>query len=134
MNLTILKAEITNDPAGLGYSGKTDDQICALINAKTRSKHVELLTPSQILNAVVYSEWTAKTATQQQVIWNLLGMGSINPWGVEASIFTTVFGAGSATITALAALRVQVISRAEELGLETVYVGHLIDARIHNGG
>ena len=133
MNLAILKAEITNDPVAIGYAGKNDQEICDLLNAKTRSIHVALLTPTEILNAIVYSEWTAKNATQQQVIWNLLGMGAINPWGIEASIFTTVFGAGSATITALAALRIKAISRAEELGLETVYSGHLIDARAFGG-
>lgn len=133
MDLAKLKAEITDDPVGLGYSGKTDEQVCDLLNSKTRSKHVELLTPTQILNAVVYSEWTVKTATQQQAIWNLLGMGALNPWGVEASIFTTVFGAGSQTIAALAALRVQAISRAEELGIETVAVGHINEARAYGG-
>jgi len=131
MDYAKLKAEITNDPLALGYSGKTDEQVCALINAKTRSKHVELLQPTQILNAVVYAEWTAKTATQQQMIWNLLGMGALNPWGIEATIFTSVFGAGSATITALAAMRVQTISRAEELGIETVYAGHIAEARAY---
>jgi hypothetical protein len=134
MDYAKLKAEITNDPLAIGYASMTDDQICTSLNSKTRSRHVALLTPSQVLNAIVYSEWTPKTTTQQQVIWNMLGMGAINPWGVEANIFTTVFGAASATIAALAALRVETISRAEELGLETVYVGHIIDARAHNGG
>ena len=133
MNLAVLKAEITNDPMALGYAGKTAEQICDLLNAKTRSKHVELLQPTQILNSVVYAEWTSKTVTQQQTIWNLLGMGALNPWGIEATIFTAVFGAGSATIMALAALRVQAINRAEELELETVYAGHINEARAYGG-
>ena len=129
MDYRKLKAEIETDPLSEGYASMTDEQICASLNAETRSAHVAILTPTEIINAIVYSEWTAKTAAQQQVIWNLLGMGQINPWGIEASIFTTVFGAGSATIAALAALRVKKISRAEELGIGRVEVGHLIDAR-----
>lgn len=133
MDYAKLKAEITNDPVTLGYAGKTDQQMCDLLNGKTRTRKVALLTPSQILNAIVYSEWTSKSSTQQQVIWNMLGMGSINPWGIEASIFTTVFGAGSATITALSALRNESISRADELGIGEVCVGHINEARAHGG-
>ena len=133
MDLAKLKAEITNDPLALGYAGTTDQQICDLLNAKTRSQHVALLTPTQILNAIVYTEWTSKSATQQQVIWNMLGMGALNPWGIEASIFTTVFGAGSATIAALAALRVEAISRAQELDIEIVCAGHINEAKAYGG-
>ena len=129
MDLAKLKAEITNDPQALGYLGKTDEQVCNLLNAETRSRHIELLSPSRILNSLVYSEFTTKTAAQQQLIWNVLHLGDINPWGVEATIFTSVFGAGSETIAALAVLRVEATSRADELGIGRVEVGHLIDAK-----
>ena len=41
-----------------------------------------------------------------------------------------VFGGGSATITALQALRVEAVSRAVELGLGTIYPGHVQNARM----
>lgn len=34
MNYADLESEITNDPAGLGYAGKTDKQIADLLNQK----------------------------------------------------------------------------------------------------
>ena len=133
MDLAKLKAEITNDPQALGYLGKTDEQVCNLLNAETRSRHIELLSPSRILNSLVYSEFTTKTAAQQQLIWNVLHLGDINPWGVEATIFIAVFGAGSATIAALAAMRVEAISRSTELGIGRVEPGEIVEARAFGG-
>lgn len=131
MNLAILKSEITVDPVALGYTGKTDQQICDLLNAKARSRNLTSLTPSQVLNAVDLAEWGTRTAAQQTLIWNLMGMGQLNPFGIEATLFVQVFGASSATITTLKLLRVQAISRAEEIGLEIVYAGHIAEARAY---
>ena len=49
---------------------------------------------------------------------------NLNPFGIEATIFNNVFGASN-TITALQAARIEQISRATELSLGHVKVGHV---------
>jgi len=87
------------------------------------------MTASEVLNAVDIAEWNSLTDAQRQQIWDVLHIGGINPFGVEAIIFQNVFGT-STTITTLQAARVEQISRATELGLGIVKVGHVGEVRI----
>jgi hypothetical protein len=61
-------------------------------------------------------------------VWNILHLGNINPFGIEADLMQDIFGA-STTITALQAARKENISRAEELGLGVVGAGQVEEAR-----
>jgi len=63
------------------------------------------------------------------LVWNLMHLGELNPFGVEAGLMVDVFGAGSDTITTLSTLRKEAISRATELGLGYVKPGHVEKAR-----
>jgi hypothetical protein len=47
-------------------------------------------------------------------------LGDINPWGIEATILIKIFGAGSISLAGLAALRVENITRMEELGYDRI--------------
>jgi hypothetical protein len=124
-----LKAEITGDPLGLGYAGMTDGQIVGSMNARTRSRNRATMSASEVLNAVVASEYTGLNTTNKGLLWDVLHLGTLYPFGVEATLLTSVFGAGSATIAALALLRKEAVSRAEELGLEPISVGYVEKAR-----
>lgn len=129
MDYARLKVEIATDPLSIGYATMTDAEIAATMNAASRTRNRTTMSASEVLNAVVASEFTALTAANKALLWDVLHLGTLNPFGVEATLITGVFGAGSQTIAALAALRKETISRAAELGLETVSVGYIAKAR-----
>lgn len=125
----VLRAEIDNDPLGRGYSGMTDTQIAASLNTANRTRNKTSMTATEVLNAVVASEYNALTDANKTRLWELLGIGDLNPFGVEATLLTSLFGGGSQTIAALATKRVESISRAVELGIGHVTVGLVTEAK-----
>jgi hypothetical protein len=125
MNIAVLQAEITGDPLGRVYSGMTSQEIVDDINSMYRTRNRSSMTASEVANQMDATEWGALTVDEKREIWDVLHMGSdLNPFGIEATIFTSVFGA-STTITNLQAARKEDISRATELGLGEVKVGHV---------
>ena len=132
MDIAKLKAEITDDPLGRGYSEMTDAEIATSLNTEDRPDNKKTMTSSEVLNAVDITEWNALTDAQRQIIWDVLHIGEINPFGVEATIFIAVFGGGSDTITALAVARITYISRASELGQGITYLAHVTQARAYH--
>jgi hypothetical protein len=129
VNLYILKTELTTDPLGRAYSGMLDEAAALDLNTVYRERSRASMTGSSVLNAIDQTELNSKTDAQQQTIWNILHLGEINPFGVEASMMTAIFGAGSATIVALTAARKEAVSRAAELGLGVVREGEVTMAR-----
>lgn len=127
--MSILKDEIVNDPLGRGYSTMTDQQIADSINGLTRTRNRNAMTGSEIANQIVVSEFNGLSAAQEQLIWNILHLGELNPFGIETAMFVSVFGIGSATISNLQAARIEAISRADELGLGRIKIGHVEEAR-----
>lgn len=129
----ILKLEIMNDPLGRGYAGMSDEQVAASLRGSDRQENRSLVSGSEVLNTVNKGEFNALSATDQQRFWNVIHMGEINPFGVEAALLIDVFGAGSATITALGGIRKRTVSRGQELGLGFVGEGDVWDARNDKG-
>ena len=130
MDIAKLKTELTDDPLTRGYAAMTDAEAAVDLNEVYRTQNKTSLTASEVLNAIVPSAFTALDATVQQCIWDILHIGEINPFGVEATMFSAAFGAGSDTIVALVAMRVEAVSRAVELGLGFIYPGHIENARM----
>lgn len=136
-DLVALKAEIDTDPLTRGYAAMTDAQVAADLNSSYRERNRDSMSASEVLNAIDIAEFNALTNAAESQIWNVLhlggqsgpGGGSIDPFGIEATIFTNVFGAGSATIAALSAARKESITRGVELGLGLVKPGHVEQAR-----
>ena len=128
--IEILKNEIETDPLSRGYSGMTDLEVANDLNTVYRTKNKTSMTGSEVLNAIVISEWTSLTADKQRTVWDVVHLGTINPFGIEATLMISVFGAGSDTIAALADARKDDVSRASELGMPFVYEGNVQEARI----
>ena len=128
--MSILKTEIDTDPLGRGYSGMTNLEIANDLNVVYCTKNKTSMTGSEILNNIVISEWTPLTDAQKRTVWDVVHLSDINPFGVEAQLLIAVFGAGSDTIAALAEARKYDVSRAQELGIQYVYEGHVIDAKL----
>jgi len=130
MDIIRLKTEIDADPLTRGYAGMTDAQVKADGHTKYRTRNKTSLTGSEVLNAIDKTEFNSKTDAQKQQVWDLVHLGSLNPFGIEASLMVDIFGGGSVTIVALQALRVESISRWEELSLGNVREGHIQKVRV----
>lgn len=124
--------EINTDPLTRGYSGMTDQQVADDMNTAYRSRNRTTMTASEIINSVNKAEYDALTVDEKGTFWDLLSIGDLNPFGVEATIMVDLFGGGSTTITTLQAQRVESITRAQELGLN-VSAGTVAEARAQGG-
>lgn len=123
-----LKDEITGDPLGRSYSGMTNLDLTNSLNTLDRTQDKTSMTASEVYNQIDETEFLALTDSQRQEIWDILHLGDVNPFGLEADRFLAIFTPG-ATITALNAARVTSISRARELGLPFISLGDIISAR-----
>jgi len=125
MDYVALKAELVAGHPITGAYSDNDSVAADQLNVLNRTRNRESLSGSEILQAIDKAEFNALTAADKQLVWDLLHLGTLNPFGVEAALFINAFGGSSATIAALGTERVESISRAAELGLEAVYEGHV---------
>ena len=124
-----VRSELSGDPLVRDYAGMTDAQVVADINSEYRERDKTSMTGSEVLNAIDKAEYLVLSDTDQDRVWQLLHLGDLNPFGVEADLLIAVFGSESDTITALGVVRKKGISRAVELGLGHIKVGHVERAR-----
>lgn len=132
MNIDILKSELTTDPLTRGYAGMSDEAAAADLNTVYRTRQRDAVSGSEILNATDNAEFRRLGVTDvQRNQWlALCGTDSINvSSGVAKALEASIFGAGTTTRSNLVALKTENISRATELGLETVKAGHVEEAR-----
>lgn len=144
----ILKTEILTDPLTRGYSGMSDQQVADDLNTAYRTRPRTTVRAAALFARLVSSEYAAALAAGGGVgtrngtmLSHLLGQGEIDPSDANvAALITTVFGGGSDTVANITGavgssfpgddLRVELISRATELGLlETMTAGHVTVAR-----
>lgn len=132
MSSQIIKTEIDTDPLARGYSGMSDQEIADDMNTAYRERNRTSMTASEVYNLIDQTDWAGVVdPADRQEIWDILHLGdNINPFGREAARFLAIFGGGSATIAALNAARKELISRATELGLSRVKVGHVQEAKL----
>ena len=129
MDLAALAAELTAGHPDTGAYDADSAIAATQINVVNRKKNRTSMTGSEVLNAVNAGEWVALTDAQRQTVWDVVHLGDVNPFGIEATLITNVFGGGSATITELADARKEDVSRADELGLGQVRTGTVQQAR-----
>ena len=129
VDIDALKAELLAGHPGTGAYSSDDAVATAELLTVNRSRNLSSLTGSEVVNAINVTEFDALSAVDKQMVWDIVHLGDVNPFGVEATLFTNIFGGGSTTITALAAARTEAVSRAEELGFGSVGVGHVQEAR-----
>ena len=118
-----LKTELTNDPLGLGYVRKTDEECADLLNEvapdnKNPEKRVlrDTVESWEIVGATVYGEYVSLTATQRDLYGSIVSCGKVNPQnGNIRTIFGQLFGVGTTTRAQLNDLQYRGSSRAEKL-------------------
>lgn len=130
MDLNALKAELTVDPLGRGYSAMDDKAAAASLNAINRTVNVESVTGQEVFEATTATDYAALSAAELQQFWGIIGMSEIlvNAQNTRAALLG-MFGPGTDTRANLAALQTTLVSRATELGLGPVKVGHVQEAR-----
>ena len=89
--LEILKGEITTDPLTRGYSGMTDAQIADDLTTAYRERNLDRLDASTVFNAIDKAEYNALSDANKAMVWNILHLGEINPFGLESDIFVDIF-------------------------------------------
>lgn len=136
MDYATLKAELlAGHPVTGAYDA--DNQVAAdQLNAVNRTRNRTSMSGDEIFNAAVPSEYAAldngsgNTPDQQGLFMSFCGRTEVDPFASNnVQFITNMFGAGSGTVTALQAARVESVSRAQELGLEGVHGGHVRTAR-----
>ena len=131
MNIPALAAELTAGHPDTG-AYNVDDQIAAnQLNAVNRSRNIASLSGDGLFSATDTVEFAALTEAKKSNWLAFCGRESVDPFGAANVAFVNwVFGGGSTTISSLASLRTESVSRAVELGLGFVQPGHVENARI----
>jgi hypothetical protein len=129
MDLSSLKTELTTDPAGLGYAGKSHEEIAALLSKLQRTVNRDQFSGADLASCIDPVERAALTASQKdwlQMLTSANGMLTL-----FASLRQDI-RAVLATATKSLAKFNQTInrsgSRAEELGLGSVTTSDIADA------
>ncbi|KKL64495.1 hypothetical protein LCGC14_2164420 [marine sediment metagenome] len=123
----IFKQELDDDPLTRGYSSMTNAEVTVdLTDTDTgRTRNRTEMSASEVFNAIEQTAFNALSVTDKQLVWDILHLVTLNPFGLEATLFIDIFGSGTATIIALQAARLQNISKAEEIGIGGVKEGHV---------
>lgn len=129
-NIAALKNEIDSDPLTRGYAGMTDEQVAADINTVYRTRNRASMTGDEIFNSFDATEYNALTADQKRDLLTLCARDTIDPFGTaNVNVITENFGGGSTTASTLNTLRVENVSRADELSLGNITASHVSHAR-----
>jgi hypothetical protein len=129
MNLVVLKNELLTDPLARGYSGMTDQQAADDLNTVYRTRNRTSMTGREFKNQWDATEFSVLSESQQSLLYSLASRDDLDPFGIDATTVQGIFPGGGTTITALAAYRVEDISRGEELGIGTVSAANVDSAR-----
>jgi len=129
MDLVALKSELTNDPAGLSYAGKSHEDQAVLINKPQRTMNREQFSGADLASCLDPVEFAALTAVQRTWLQML----------TTANGMLTLFASLRQDIRAVLATATKSLqkfnqtinrsgSRAEELGLGSVTTSDIADA------
>lgn len=130
MNYSDLKAEITDDPLGVGYSSMSDEEIATSLNSKDRSVDRESIAVDELFDALDLTEFSGLTANEEARVDRILSMGGeVRPQGNVKTELASIFGAGTATRAAILAAIKESISRAAELNFREIAVSDVVFAK-----
>ncbi len=119
IDYAVLKTEIQTDPMTLGYAGKTNPEVAALLNEvglSSEAVNVGTIDGQELSKAVVISEYTALTDAQRQAWTTILSAGDgqvdVDDTRVVDQI-GAIWGVPTTTRANLLALKTRSASRAE---------------------
>ncbi len=143
-----LKDEMTGDPLGRGYNEEgsedprptpmSDKELTNSLNEVNRERDRTHMSGDEISATIDEKEYLALSDIKKTRLLWLLNKDSVNPFDFAEttlkdlfarSLLPTLFGAVSPTLIAFASARIEIISRATEIGLGKIKVGHVEEAR-----
>ena len=126
--LAALKTEIQTDPATLGYTGKTHEQISALLTTPNRQANRETLDAGLLVAAIVRAEYDVLLAPAKDYLRLIAMVGTLPLTANLKTELQGIFAAGSATRANLVALLKRPGTRCEELDLPNATTSDVADA------
>lgn len=130
MDLAALAAELTAGHPDTGAYNADDATAAGQLNAVNRTKIKASMSGDEIFGATDGTEFGALTDLKKQIWMSFCGRETVDPQGsANVALVNWVYGAGSDTLTALAAARSDNVSRAVELGLGVIKEGNVSEAR-----
>ncbi|MFQ5622427.1 MAG: hypothetical protein ACE5FS_03425 [Paracoccaceae bacterium] len=130
MNYAKLKAEVTTDPLGRGYSAMTDAEVATSLNVADRQRAREQMSGDEVFQQTDGTEFAGLTDTKRQLWVAFCARDGIDPRAPANRNFVKfIFGAGAKTVSTLEAARMETVSRANELGAGVIKPGDINHAR-----
>lgn len=119
-NYQALRIELDTDPLGLGYAGKTSQQIADILNQVRQAidRDIGVVPAWRLVAAVNPDEWAALPAQEKQRLALFVSAGFVDTQSANVrSALSAMFGPAAAPLTraAIAALQSRKGSRAEQL-------------------
>ena len=125
-----LNTELTTDSLSRGYSGMTDEQVMVDINTVYRTQIKDFLTGDEIFTSTDETEFTGLSDANKTLWVSFTSKDSIDPGNSANVAFVNyVFGGGSTTLSNLSTLRLENVSRGQELFGRDIVVGDVQHAR-----
>lgn len=125
-----LRAELTDDPLGRGYTGMTDEQAATSLNSADRTRFRQSIPNREIFAGLDLTEFKALSPEERAAFSLVMQMDAIDATDPNTrSVLGAIFPAGSNTRTKMMTVAQETISRGVELGLGTVRVGQVEEAR-----
>ena len=128
----ILAAELTEDPLTIGYSGMSDAVVLNNLTTPNQDNWVAI-TGAEIMQAIDITELNALAVGDRanvDTVLSLSGEIATDPTSKARELMIDAFGGGSATITNLATVANQPVTRAQQLGIAGwVTEGRIAQAR-----
>jgi len=128
MDLVALKTELTSDPAGLGYAGKSHEDQAVLINKPQRTIDAETINGGVLVSCLDKTEFAALTAADKAYLNLFVTAGDVPVTANVRQALRALFPAGSETRNRINAATRRNGSRAEELGLGRMTESDVADA------
>lgn len=129
MDLVALKAEITSDPAAIGYAGKSHEEIAILINRPQRTMNREQFSGADLASCLDPVEFAALTAVQRTWIQMLTtANGMLTLYASLRQDIRAVLATATKSLQKFNQTINRAGSRAEELNLGTVTTSDVADA------
>ena len=127
-SIALLAEEIQTDELGRGYAGMSHAEKAADMNTEYRTRILATLSSAQIYEATVSADFQGLNDAQKAYVRDVWGLGEnvdVSPGSKARAVYVAIFGAESATITALQAMLTESITRGEEIEWGHVKVGHV---------
>ena len=124
-----MKIEIITDPIVRGYAGMTNQQVLDDLYTLYRSRNKSSMTGKEVADEVTLADWNVLIDAKKAQFLALIARDDLDPFGYAEQVIKDIFGTPSGTVTALAAARIETISRVTELGLGKPALPHVMDAR-----